>query len=142
MDINENHITLIFSDFSCAPDAITGTLGIEPTKTGIKGQEYYIGPQDNKQRKVWPYNYWALRIIKKENNFISEFVDGFLNEVVKPNKEKIKALSAECEVELSIAQYYYSGCNPGFHFTADNLQVLTEIGAELDLDIYCLSDNE
>jgi hypothetical protein len=142
MDINENHITLVFTEFSCTPEEITGILGTEPTKTGVKGQEYYIGPQNNKQCKVWPYNYWALRASKKKSNFISQFVDGFLSEVITPIKEKIKALTAECEAELSIAQYYYSGCNPGLHFTVDNLQLITEIGVELDIDIYCLSESE
>lgn len=142
MDINENYVTLKLFDFACSPVQISNILGIEPTKIGVKGQEYSIGPEDNKQKKVWPYNYWEFRVKKKDNTWISEHVDHFISQVLSQKKSKLKEVIATCEAELSIVLYYYSGSNPGFHFSNKNLQLIAEIGAELDLDIYCLSESE
>ncbi len=142
MDINENHITLKLFNFICSPDDLTKELGLVPTKTGIKGQEFFIGSQVKKIKKVWPHNYWEYRVIKKEKNWVSEHVNQFIDNIIKPKEEKLKDIITSCEAELSIVQYYYCGCNPGFHFDNEKLQSITNIGASLDLDIYCLSESE
>lgn len=38
-EINRNYIILRFVDFTCLPDEITSLLALEPSRTGIKGEE-------------------------------------------------------------------------------------------------------
>ena len=142
MDIDENHTTLKFFNFRCSPEELTKELGLEPTKTAIKGKSYSQGPNGHKIEKIWPYNYWEYRITKKENKWISEQVDQFIDEIIIPKKGILKKIISSCEAEFSIVQYYYSGCNPGLHFDNKRLQLISDIGAEIDIDIYCLSEEE
>ena len=121
---------------------MTKEIGVRPTKTAIKGQEYFVGPESKKIRKIWPYNYWEYSITKKERNWISEQVDHFIEGIIKPKEEKLKNIIASCEAEFSIVQYYYCGCNPGLHFDNEKLHLISNIGASLDIDIYCLSESE
>ena len=142
MDINENHTTLKLFSFECPPEDLTKKLGLEPTKTAIKGQEYLVGPDHRKIKKTWPHNYWEYKITKKEDSWISEQVDQFIDSIIKPNQTKLRNIIATCEAEFSIVQYYYSGCNPGLHFDNAKLKIVSDIGASLDIDIYCLSETE
>lgn len=142
MNINKNYITLKFFNFRCSPEVLTKELGLTPTKTGIKGQSYWQGAKDSKIKKIWPHNYWEYRVTKKGNNWISGQVDQFIDEIIIPKKAILKKIISTCEAEFSIVQYYYSGCNPGLHFDNKRLQVISEIGAEIDIDIYCLSEEE
>ena len=121
---------------------MTKELGLEPTEAGIKGQEYFVGPEHGIIKKIWLHNYWEYRITKKEDSWISDQVDQFIDSILKPNQTKLKNIIATCEAEFSIVQYYYSGCNPGLHFDNAKLKIVSDIGASLDIDIYCLSETE
>lgn len=142
MDIDENHTTIKFFNFTCAPEELTRNIGLKPTKTAIKGQKYWQGAKDKKIEKIWPHNYWEYRVTKNENKWISEQVDQFIDEIIMPRKGILKNIISSCEAEFSIVQYYYSGCNPGLHFDKEKLQTISDIGASLDIDIYCLSETE
>jgi hypothetical protein len=142
MNIDENHTAIKLFNFKCSPEELTKKLGLEPTKTGVKGQSYWQGPADKKIEKIWPHNYWEYRVVKNENKWISEQVDQFIDEIITPKKEILKQIISSCEAEFSIVQYYYSSCNPGLHFDNKRLQIISDIGAEIDIDIYCLSEEE
>jgi hypothetical protein len=142
MGINQNHIAIKFFNFTCSHDNISKEIDLEPTRIGIKGNEYFIGPEHNKIRKIWPYNFWEYRVLIEENTWISDLVDQFIDNIIKPRHDKIKNIMASCESEFSVVQYFYDGCNPGLHFDKQKLQIISSIGASLDIDIYCLSKAE
>jgi hypothetical protein len=106
--------------------------------TAKQGQEYFTGSSDKRIIKIWKENLWCYDISIESNEWVSDFVDAFFNSIIIPRKKTIKELTATCECELAITLYYYDHWNPGFHFNKEIIQVLGEIGAELDLDIYCL----
>jgi hypothetical protein len=68
-------------------------------------------------------------------------ITDFIDKIVIPKRNAIQELSKACEVEFSIIQYMHYGCNPGFCLDNSQLRILTEIGAELNVDIYCLWDS-
>jgi hypothetical protein len=41
-----------------------------------------------------------------------------------------------------MVQYYYTGHNPGYGFKKEQIKILADINAEIDMDIYCLSKDE
>ena len=142
MDINENTTTLKLLSFDCSPDEITKTLNLEPTLTGIKGEEYSYGPRDKGLKKPWKHNYWEYRIVRNENTWIGEQINHFIETIIEPRKEKLKEIIKTCEGEFSIVQYYYDGCTPGYNFENKYLKTICEIGADLDIDIFCLGEED
>jgi hypothetical protein len=139
---DQNHTAIKLSGFSQSPEEISERLGLTPTRSWLKGEEYYRGHGEHRISKVREENFWELNWYRETEQWIQGQVDEFLSVVVNPRKEIIKEMSKECYCEFSVAQYVYDGCNPGFHFSKDALALIHYIGAELDLDIYCLADSE
>lgn len=138
--IDTHKVALKFFDFDCTPDELTRQLGLEPTETALKGQEYYVGPE---HKKIWPWNFWMHQVvIKKNGHWIGDQIDDFIDNIIKPRQEKIKEITLTCDSEFSIVQYIYEGCNPGLHFDNDRLKIITDIGAEIDADIYVLANGQ
>ena len=134
--MNENHVTLKIFEFDAAPEELSLSLGLEPTKTAVKGEKY------SKLNKTYPWNYWEHRWVRKEERFIGELVEEFLLNVIVPKKDILRNILTKHRGELSVVQYLYHGCNPGLHINNDGLAILNYIGAELDVDIYCMSEDE
>jgi GNAT superfamily N-acetyltransferase len=51
--------------------------------------------------------------------------------VIEPRKAVLKELISSCSAELSIAQYYVTECNPGFHLNRKAVSILGERGFEI-----------
>jgi hypothetical protein len=137
---DQNHTTLKFSGFLQSLEEISERLGLTPTRTWLKGEEYYRGFGEHRKIRIREENFWALDWRRETDQWIQEQIDEFLSVVVAPRKELIKEISKECYCEFSVAQYVYNGCNPGFHFSKEVLAQIQFIEAELDMDIYCLSN--
>ncbi|MCG8409971.1 MAG: hypothetical protein MI739_01665, partial [Bacteroidales bacterium] len=54
----------------------------------------------------------------------------------------ITEISSKSEItRLIIVQYYNTGCNPEFAFEKEQIKMLAKIDADIDMDIYCLSED-
>jgi hypothetical protein len=137
--LNENHTTLKIFGFKGPVAELNARLQLKPTKTALKGEERSYGPSHRGEKRVYPWNYWEFRWTRSENRFIGDLVEEFMAQVVEPRKDALKEVIATCSGELSVVQYYYSGCNPGFHLSAKTLSLLSHTGVEVDVDIYCLA---
>lgn len=137
--MNENHTTLKIFGFEGPVAELNARLQLEPTKIALKGEERSCGPSYRGEKRVYPWNYWEFRWTRSENRFIGDLVEEFMAHVVEPRKGALKEIIATCSGELSVVQYYYSGCNPGFHLSAKTLSLLSHIGIEVNVDIYCLA---
>jgi len=141
--IDTHKVALKFFNFECSPGEWTNKLGLEPTETALKGEEYFTGPSHNRIKKVWSWNFWMYQeVIKKKNHWIGDQIDAFIDNIIKPRQEKIKEIITKCDSEFSIVQYIYDGCNPGLHFDNTKLKILSDIGVEIDIDIYVLSSGQ
>ena len=137
---NQNRLSLVISGFECNPNEITEKLAISPTKVGMKGETYQIGPKDKKIDKVWPYNFWSYLQESETNQFIGELATKFIGEVIAPKVSELKEISKYSMVEFQIVQYYYNGCNPGLVVDKKSIQLLSIAGVSLDVDVYCLGE--
>lgn len=139
-EVNSNHIILRFIGFDFNPDEITEKLGLIPFSLARKGEDYFVGK--NKVKKTWEYNHWDYELKTKSNNFIGETINDFFETIIKPRFNLIKEISSNSEItRLIVVQYYYTGCNPGFTFKKEQVKILSSIDAEIDMDIYCLSED-
>ncbi|MCF8373311.1 MAG: DUF4279 domain-containing protein [Bacteroidales bacterium] len=139
--INQNHVILRFIDFDFDPNDITKKLGLKPLSIARQGEEYFVGHK--RIRKIWEFNHWDYELKTNTNDFIGDTVDQFFNEIISPRLDEIKEISQKSKTtRLIIVQYYYSGPNPGYGFEKEQVKILAEINAEIDMDIYCLGDDK
>lgn len=140
LEINQNHVILRFIDFDFNPDEITEKLGLTPLSIARKGEDYFVGKR--KVKKTWEYNHWDYELKTKTNEFIGDTIGEFFENIIEPRLDLIKEISSKSDItRLIIVQYYYSGCNPGYAFEKRQVKILADIDAEIDMDIYCLSEN-
>jgi len=132
--INENYITLKFSDFEFPPEILTKKLNLDPTHTAL------LGETRGKTILKWNSNMWSYEEFIKTNDFIGDLVKNFISRIITPRLKEIKVLTDAHYGELSIVQYYYSGWNPGYHFSKGILSVINKTGLDIDIDTYCLSE--
>ena len=141
-EINQNHLMLYFLDFDFNPDLITEKLGLEPHSIGRKGEKYFIG-YHKEIEKIRDCSHWKFEWEIKSNDFIGDMIDLFFKEIIIPRKSLIKEIGENCQmIRLTIVQYYYTGHNPGYGFDREQVKVLADINADIDMDIYCLCEDE
>lgn len=141
-EINRNHLIIRFLDFDFDPDLITKKLELEPLSTGQKGDEYFVGSQKQiskfRECSHWDYE-WEI----KSNDFIGDLIDKFFKGIIIPRLGSIKEIGLNCKtIRFIIVQYYYTGHNPGYGFEKEQIKILADINAEIDMDIYCLCEDE
>ncbi len=140
-EINRNHLILRFLDFDFDPDLITKKLGLEPSSTGQKGDKYFDGPQ-KEISKFRDCSHWDYEWEIATNNFIGDLIDKFFNDIIIPRLSSIKEIGLNCKtIRFIIVQYYYSGHNPGYGFEKEQIKILADLNAEIDMDIYCLCED-
>ena len=140
-EINQNHVILRFIDFDFNPEVITNKIGLEPLSIARQGEEYFVGSQ--KIRKIWEFNHWDYELKTKTNDFIGDTISQFFNETIIPRLNEIKEISQKSRItRLIVVQYYYTGHNPGYEFDKEQIKILADINAEIDMDIYCLCEDK
>ena len=132
---NQNCIALKFFDFNYSPHVLTEQLKLVPTKIALKGEV-------RKMKLLWKSNMWNYEERSVTNEFIGNQVEEFVLRILLPISQDIKKVLDDCNGELSIAQYYYDGCNPGYHFSKKILAIINETGLEIDIDTYCLESTK
>jgi hypothetical protein len=138
-DTNQNHLILWFLNFDFPHEEITSKLDLQPTRIAIKGQAQVAA---NGVTKISRHTFWEYEWKYESNEFIGDVAERFVDQIIKSRTEQIEALSAKTYAEFKIAQYYYDGFTPGYHFTAKTLQILSEANLEMDIDIYCLCQKD
>ena len=140
-EISEHIVSFKILDYDCTSDEITSVLELEPTKIGIKGQKYEIGPKHKRITKTWKQNRWIYEVLVKRNNhWVGNQIDDFIKNVITPRQHKLKNIISTCRAEFKIVQYLYDSFNPGLHFSNSQLKIITDIGADIDVDIYVLKN--
>jgi hypothetical protein len=138
-DTNQNHIILWFLNFDFPHEEITKRLNLQPTRIATRSQEQVNA---NGVKKISRHTFWEFEWNYESNEFIGDVVERFVDQIIKPRTEQIKALADKIDAEFKIVQYYCDGFTPGYHFTAQTLQTLVEANLEMDIDIYCLYQDE
>jgi hypothetical protein len=139
----KNRITadILICDFQKTPKEICVELGVMASKSWMKG-DYRIPNAKAKHSEN------GLRI--SSNKSIYDSLDTHLSalvEILSPSIQKFKdvILNDKCYCEVSVAIYYYYKGEysvPTIHFDRKQLKVFQEIGAEIDIDFYILTNLE
>ncbi len=124
-------------EFDNDPSEITALLEIEPTEYWLKGS------WSNKNTYIHKENGWKIeKIFKISRRRILDkvFVDNLtiLLKLIEPKKKIIKELSEKYYVELTIGLLIDENSSlspPWIYFSKEHLELLAEIGCNIDFDI-------
>lgn len=130
-------IDLRVMDFECAPFEITRLLGLQPTVTWSKGE---AKSKSGRGTQKFEENGWAwsrkLQSTEGALDFNTLFAD--LLKEVGPVKDNFKRLPARTCVQLACVAYIRNG-TPSFSLEEPIIQLLADINASVDFDLYCLN---
>jgi hypothetical protein len=129
---NEYQAYLRIAGFHCHPDEITRILGLDPTETWIEGEEYLSpGMRETGHRK---FSFWAKESPLLEGD-LDEKMEALIT-VIRPHASRFRELP---EVTALVIQGVIQADDfmPGVGFTRDQIKVIADIGATIDVDIFC-----
>jgi len=114
------------------PGEVTLRTGLQPEKI------WRAGDQIGKSIRKYEQNGWQLGSDRPAEAGFGDHVESLIAKV-RPVLPVFRSLKQSWEIELSCAIEVYSS-SPELHLEPDALQVLAELGASIDLDLYCLDD--
>jgi hypothetical protein len=121
--------------FDCPPSNITNLIGIEATKTWLKGDLTH--PKAIIKHRQ---NGWMLQSSLSKDTPLREQIESLLD-IVLPRKGVLRKLPNGSEKSILCAVYSVDG-RPDISLPADVIIAIAEIGANLDLDLYLLPSEE
>ncbi len=130
--MNEIKVALIVTDFLCAPSEISETLRVDPTRTWLKGDS--IDPRTIAVRQE---NGWCVESSMGIDSSLNDQLHDLMG-ILKPKERNFEKLPEGCHIELSCTVYVVSEA-PELHLDRTAVEFLKSIGAEFDLDMYCLA---
>jgi len=134
--MNNVSIALKLSDFELDPSYISNLLMLTPTDDKEKGQEFYIGPPNNRLKKVYESNYWEYRIhIKNNHLWLKVLIDQFVKEIILERKSLLLMIKDKCCLELYVGvEFSGNDSLDSYHFDLDTLRLFSELSIEIDID--------
>jgi len=139
---NRAYLYLRIFDFICHQDKISEQIGLVPTGTRQRGEEYIITLGKNKKqlKRISDITLWEYERKIVSNDFIGDLVEAFITDVIEPRIAEINGLADPKRIIFNITHYYYTSNNPGVFISSKQMKTLADINAELDVDIYSLHD--
>jgi hypothetical protein len=124
-------------NFDCTPEEITSKIGIVPAESWRAGELVTKKGSMKHESNGWEVDSHAPRFEDLETHVKSVL------EQLKPSWSSLVEISAQCYTEISCTIYIYSEAQvPAIHFDKDIVQQLAELNADIDIDLYILTDEE
>jgi hypothetical protein len=130
---NEVTVRLTLTSTDGSPEDVTARLGLQPT------QSWRTGDPIGKSARLYAMNGWSLSSGLDASAELDDHVRALLG-LLEPAMPALRELSERWDLELSCALYareYVPAC----HFDRETIERLASIGAEIDVDLYCLTQD-
>jgi hypothetical protein len=137
-EIDTIDIYLVIHDIEFDPDEITKRTGLQPYRIYKKGFEYIRG----KQKYISDDNTWEVKYTYKNVIYSEEAINGFIENIIKPNKEYFKEILNKADGRIEFVYNYFKTNNMGILFDKEFIKLLSELNLMVDFDLYCLREDE
>ncbi|MBD2307081.1 DUF4279 domain-containing protein [Chroococcidiopsis sp. FACHB-1243] len=117
------------------PDKITAIVGIQPTKMWKVGD--LVSKRSTLRHKQ---NGWSFKSKLEESATLEDHIS-YIFEQLKPNWQNLVEICTHYYTEIECAIYFYEDDIPAIHFERQSLKLISELNAEIDIDIYDLSES-
>ncbi len=133
-------LDLILDGFDIDPTQISKILLLSPTQVWLKGESIQKTALKRKS------NGWVLSSRLEKSAELEDHINALFSKI-KPVLLNFHNLPLSTEKELSCAIYIYHEKNnsaeehrtPSIHLEREHVEILNQLGAEFDLDLYVLS---
>ena len=112
-----------------APDQVTAIFGLEPTRSGVKGER--LRPSDSPVSRT---SFWLLKCPLSDSLPLTEHLKWLLD-VVEPKFSSISAV-AEGSTMMLLCGFSSGNGQGGFTLDAKMLQRIAGLGVPLSVDLY------
>ena len=129
---NEIQVCLTLTSTTADPDELTSTIGIQPDKVWRTGDQ--IGASSRK----YEHNGWQISSGRPADSDLEDHLQGLM-ELLAPATTALSSFAHNWEAELSCTIYAYES-SPAISFGADTVKFFGDIGAAIDVDLYCLNE--
>lgn len=129
-------VYLIISGFEGSPDAISRVLGMQPTRTQLRGEPVTFGELKTKLRRK--ANFWILDSGLPTTAALADQVAAVVKQV-EGAAARFTDLPEGSSVTLTCAIYDYSR-DVALVFDTSVITALATIGADLNIDYYDLTE--
>jgi hypothetical protein len=133
---NETIVDLAIINFKEPPSEIADILDIQPSRMWLKDELVY--PKTLIRRKE---NGLEISSSLSKYHSFREHISCLID-ILTPLKDKFKNLPATCEIKLSCHIYIYEEGMPDISLEANEVKVLSDVNARIDIDTYCLASDE
>ena len=120
-------------DFEGSPEELTSQLGVEPTRTYLKGEK--VSPNAKLVRK---HSCWILTSGSDSNLHLEDHLEALAAQI-QPHIERFQAVCgkyySEFRCRLHLKRVSKESI-PSVHLTPSFCKLMLSLNAELDLDIY------
>lgn len=131
--LNKNEIRAYFSVYpeDISPERLTELIGLEPSKTHLKGQ-----PIKSEKPSTYSYkdNLWEVMSQLDFGMDIEAHIINILTQL-KPHKKRIIQFTKGMYKELALT-IFYSESRPVIHLNSEIMKELGEYEVEMDFDFY------
>jgi hypothetical protein len=130
---NKISVRLIVSGYECSASEVTRALGVEPTRSWNQGDQV-VGT-----KKHYGESGWRLDSSLSSDASIDQQLRELLNSISE-RIEFVRSLPGSIEVDFSCVIYAREYV-PEIFFSADIIRRIADIGAAIDIDLYCLMND-
>ena len=131
---DEISVRLVITGFDCNPDDITKLLGIKPHVVWRTGDDLSFTSDRKRTDNGWVIESQVRNMIDLDAHV------AFILDVIGDAKRNFKNLPKGSTVYLSCGITINKGPGgPSMVFTPQMVATLADIGAQIDIDIYCLN---
>ena len=137
---HEITLDLVLTGFQSDPSEITTLLGVEPSQSWLQG-DLVARTMLKRHSNGWLLSSGRDRTSELESHLFALF------EKVAPIKERFRVLPPSTQVGVSCAVYVYHSASedeehntPALHLNADQIRMLSTLGADFDIDLYVLQE--
>lgn len=127
---NEISVYLVLAEFDYDPDRVTTATGLQPEEIWRKGDQ--IGPTSRYRED----NGWRISSGAEKSVGLDEQVNALLDRI-EPAGASISELAKTCYLEIACVVKAYEYV-PEMHLESSTIQKIAQLGAEIDIDFYCL----
>jgi Domain of unknown function (DUF4279) len=114
------------------PDEISRVIGLTPTKTWRSGEE-----RANSDLR-WEHDGWMLSTSEQASLDLAAEIQKLLESIRTRTKEINRARNQfKLDAEIGCSVYIEDHQAPVVHFDREILKAASELGADIDIDIYC-----
>ena len=133
-DENEIRVHLAFTSSHTSPDEVTRVLGVKPNRTWLRGETI------SGTKRQYSENGWRLASGLDASHGLEEHLLTLLT-AIEPLAPKIAKLAERWDTEIGCV-IYASQYVPEMHFSPSVLRRLSDLGVDVDIDLYCLLEAE